>query len=255
LILTIFFCAAFPVFAAENADKVTVESVKGPAQYCDTSGGKTKWVALKRGDKLGELTIIRTGFGAKVVLHFKDDTRVTIHGAAKMGIREFKKSEKVTKTQLGLKYGVIKARVDSTRNPNDFKVKVHNTTLAVTGTGLGIGAFFDLGALFTNIFGSTRTSNQGGSRSMDGKGQQTDNKNNNVPPPGWNNQPLQVIMGITRRFSDFLGNYGGGRAIFTFLGGDPTRWRTRGRDGYSGGMTQIDPPSLQLDNGPGDSGP
>jgi hypothetical protein len=156
--------AVFPLTAGEkkSEDKVTVESVKGPAQYCDTSGGKTKWVALKKGDKLGELTVVRTGFGSNVVLHFKDDTRVTIHGAAKMGIREFKKSEKVTTTKIGLKYGVIKARVDSTRNPNDFKVKVQNTTLAITGSGGVAGGFADAGAFFANLFGEMGVSNAAG---------------------------------------------------------------------------------------------
>ena len=219
------------------AEKVTVESVKGPAQYSDASGGKVKWVALKKGDKLGDMTVIRTGFGSRVVLHFRDDTRVTIHGASKMGIKEFRGSGKVTKTSLGLKYGVIKAAVDSTRNPNDFKVKVHNTTLAVTGTEGVITGFPDAGMWIFSTVHSWLTSNDNGEKNV-GEGDQTNQGlESGLVGKGLDTQQGDTGGGLGAVYRWFLRAVGGGRGIFGDWTGDPTRVPQGIKNGYhrSGG--------------------
>ncbi len=65
---------------------VTVKEVSGTAHRLLT-GKDPQWAPLKVGDKLDEMTIIRTGFRTKVVLTFADNSEVVIERATKMGIR------------------------------------------------------------------------------------------------------------------------------------------------------------------------
>ncbi len=106
---------------------------------------ENEWADLKVGDKLDELTIIRTGFRSKVVLAFEDNSTVTIDRASKIGISEFRKQGELTKTQLGLKYGSLRADVEKARGPNDFTVQTPVATLAVRGTAGDIGFTGDFG--------------------------------------------------------------------------------------------------------------
>ena len=114
--------------------KVTVVSVSGPAQKTLTAGEKTEWTAIKASDVLDELTVIRTGFGAKVVLRFDDRGEVTVHSATKMGIAEFRKAGRQAKVRLGLKYGTMRASVETGAGPSDFKVATPVATLSVRGS-------------------------------------------------------------------------------------------------------------------------
>ena len=119
--------------AAPDAGKVTVVSVSGSAQKFVAANGK-KWLPLKAGDALAELTLIRTGFGAKVVLRFADRSEVVVNNGTKMGIGEFRTKGEQTKTRLGLKYGTIRASVDTSKGPQDFQVRTPVATLSVRGT-------------------------------------------------------------------------------------------------------------------------
>ncbi|OPX22638.1 MAG: hypothetical protein B1H04_04740 [Planctomycetales bacterium 4484_123] len=132
---------------------VIVKEVKGAAQRL-LPGAKSKWVALKVGDKLDELTVIRTGLGARVVLRFADNSEVVINRATKMGIAEFRKDGNVTKTRLGLKYGSIRAKVERARGPSDFRVTTPVATLAVAGTSGEVAYMGDFGF---NLKGETGT--------------------------------------------------------------------------------------------------
>jgi len=123
---------------------VIVQEVKGAAQRL-LPGTKSKWVPLKVGDRLDELTVIRTGLGARVVLRFADNSQVVINRATKMGIREFRKEGDVTKTRLGLKYGSIRAKVEKARGPSDFRVTTPVATLAVAGTSGEVAYMGDFG--------------------------------------------------------------------------------------------------------------
>lgn len=124
--------------------KVTVESVTGAAER-RLPGDEDKWAPIKVGDKLDELTIIRTGFRSKVVLKLADRGQVTVNSGTKIGIREFRKRGRLVTMNLGLKYGRLRATVDPTRGPNDAKISTPVATLSVRGTGGDIGYTGDHG--------------------------------------------------------------------------------------------------------------
>ncbi|HUU59422.1 MAG TPA: FecR domain-containing protein [Phycisphaerae bacterium] len=113
--------------------KPVVESVSGRAQKL-LPGEGNKWIPLKVGDVLDEMTVIRTGYNTAVVLKFADRGSVTIKGVTKIGISEFRKEGDLVKTRLGLKYGMFRAKVKSEVGPNDFRVKTPTATLSVRGS-------------------------------------------------------------------------------------------------------------------------
>ncbi len=123
--------------AKKAADKleVTVVSVSGIAEQRSAANAKAKWIKIKAGDVLDEMTLIRTGLGAKVVLKMAKQGEVTVKSGSKIGIASFRKTGKLVKTRLGLKYGAIRAQVDSSTSSNDFRVRTAVGTLAATGTG------------------------------------------------------------------------------------------------------------------------
>ncbi len=131
---------------AVSKDKLTVvTAVTGMAQRRLVSDAKAKWETVKVGDVLGDLTVIRTGLGSKVVIRLGDRSEVTIRSATKVGIKEFSKKGKVANMRLGLKYGALRARVDASRGPNDFRVSTPVATLSVRGSGGGMGYWIDEG--------------------------------------------------------------------------------------------------------------
>ncbi|MDY7011398.1 MAG: FecR domain-containing protein [Planctomycetota bacterium] len=112
---------------------VTVKEVSGTAHRL-LAGKDEKWAPIKVGDKLDEMTVIRTGFRTKVVLTFADNSEVTIERATKMGIKQFRKEGKVTRTTLGLKYGSLRATVKKASGPNDFRIATPVATAAARGS-------------------------------------------------------------------------------------------------------------------------
>jgi len=122
---------------AVKTDKLnaTVVSVSGIAEQRSATEEKAKWTAIKVGDALTEMTLIRTGLGGEVVLKFSNRGNVTIKSGSKIGIASFQKQGKLVQTRLGLKYGAIRAKVDSSQGANDFRVRTAVGTLAATGTG------------------------------------------------------------------------------------------------------------------------
>lgn len=147
-------CAAqevAPAPAAEAATSqpaqsmtVTVVSVSGLAETLQADRGE-QWTELKAGEELNELAVIRTGFRARVVLRFQDRGEVVIDRATKVGVAEFRKEGELVRTRLGLKYGAMRATVDSSRGPNDVKVSTPVATLSVRGTQGDIGYSGDRG--------------------------------------------------------------------------------------------------------------
>jgi len=129
--------AVKPVGKAKPATEplqATVESVSGIVEVLPTGRKDGKWRKMKVGDVLSEQTVIRTGLGARAVLKFDDRGLVTVKSGTKIGISSFRKSGKLVKTRLGLKYGAIRAQVDSSTGKNDFRVRTAAATLAATGT-------------------------------------------------------------------------------------------------------------------------
>ena len=131
-----------PEPAAENL-KVTVVSVAGPAQKLLAGKGQTKWQPLKAGEELGELTVIRTGLGAKVVLKFEDRGEVIVNNATKIGLGELRKKGNEATARLGLKYGTIRASVEAEKGKNDFRIATPVATLSVRGSSADAGFMVD----------------------------------------------------------------------------------------------------------------
>jgi hypothetical protein len=114
--------------------QATVVSVKGRAQRRDATDDKGKWTPIKAGEKLGPMTLVRTGLGSKVVLNLAGRGEVTVDSGTKVGIGQFAKSGEVVQTRLGLKYGSMRASVDRSRGPTRFQVTTAQATLSVRGT-------------------------------------------------------------------------------------------------------------------------
>jgi len=123
--------------------KATVASVSGPAQKLLAAEGGRKWRPLKAGEELGELTVIRTGLGAKVVLKFADRGEIVVNNATKIGIGELRKKGDEVKAQLGLKYGTMRASVETGRGTNDFRISTPVATLSVRGSSADVGFMAD----------------------------------------------------------------------------------------------------------------
>lgn len=136
---------AGPSTAPSDVGKVTVVSVTGKAHKLVTGNGR-KWEPLKAGEVLDELTVIRTGFRTTVILKFEDRSVVRVNNGTKMGIGEFRKKPDSTKIRLGLKYGTIRAAVDSSKGPHEFSVTTPVATLSVRGSLKEVGYSVDGGA-------------------------------------------------------------------------------------------------------------
>jgi len=151
--------AVKPVEKTKPATKplqATVESVSGIVEVLPAGEKNGKWRKMKVGDILSEQTVIRTGLGAKAVLKFDDRGHVTVKSGTKIGISSFRKSGKLVKTRLGLKYGAIRAQVDSSRGANDFRVRTAAATLAATGTHGNIAHWGDFSFQCKGTGGSWR---------------------------------------------------------------------------------------------------
>jgi len=126
--------ATQPTTAPAEAEplQATVKEVSGVAQYL-RAGKDQKWQPLKPGQKLDELTVIRTGFSTRVVLVFADEAEATIQRATKMGVGQLRKVGEVTRTKVGLKYGSVRVNVAKARGPSDFTVATPVATLERAG--------------------------------------------------------------------------------------------------------------------------
>ena len=199
---------------------VTVVSVTGPAQYRRVDDDTSQWLPLAVGDELSELTVIRTGLGARVILRLADRGEITIRNAAKIGIASFRRGlqQQVT-ARIGLKYGSIHAEVDDSHGPNDFQVRTPVATLSVGGTGGDIGfSYRGLGLFGTD--GTWRAATPSGDINV-GAGESTDE---NATPSGdladarRDTQMGDPFGGLTQEEIDNLLRNGGGRGIFGFAG-------------------------------------
>ncbi len=154
---------------------VTVKEISGTAHRLLT-GKDPQWAPLKVGDKLDEMTIIRTGFRTKVVLTFTDNSEVVIERATKMGIREFRKEGEVTRTTLGLKYGSLRATVKKAAGPNDFRIATPVATAAARGSESLASFSGDFGYEMRCLSGNWNVKKGAGSRNL----VQGESTNNNL---------------------------------------------------------------------------
>lgn len=209
--------------------KVTVAEVTGQAQWMDSAGEDTSWKTIAKDNVLSELAVIRTGLRSSVILKLEDRSLVTIRSGTKIGIAEASRSGTSAKTRLGLKYGSIRAKVDSTTGPSDFQVSTPVATLSVRGSVDDFSFGGDNGAKGESFAGQLKTQVNGRSQTVN-PGEQT---GSGLPLP---------ILAIMRGYGAPMGMYGmtpaellsyllngQGRGFFGFGGRSRLLWLLRSR--------------------------
>ncbi|MFP4054318.1 MAG: FecR domain-containing protein [Phycisphaerae bacterium] len=194
--------------------------MQGIAEKCDGTKDKASWTPVKKGDRLGALMLVRTGLGAEVRLAFSDRCRMTIRQASKVGIREFYMKGAQATGRLGLKYGSVKAKVDSAAGPNDFEVDTPVATLSVRGSGGYAAMWGDLGLYFRGTSGQWQMKDRDGSRGV-GKGEWTNDKlarSGELLAMFREAQMGDPSGGLTHRELRNMRRFGGGRGIINFVG-------------------------------------
>lgn len=243
--------------AAKDAPKpapmtATVVSVTGIAEKRLVSQPNSKWEPLKVGDVLGELALVRTGLGAKVILRFSDRGDVSVKGATKVGIGTFRKRGRLVRTHLGLKYGSLHARVHRERGPNDFTVATPVATLSVRGSTAHIGSWgYALGV--NGVIGLWYVDAQGKTHIVH-PGESTDQDLTQWDEITQHDGDIRLVQYFGDMSPQELWNLlqnGGGLGLFGSTGRrwkstvlSPARRPHRRACRLSDGMTEIDPPSL-----------
>jgi len=233
--------------AGDEADastaKVEVVAVEGIAQKREAGDPDGDWQPVKVGDELDELTILRTGLGSQVTLKFADRGEFIVRSGTKVGISEFRKEGQFARARLGLKYGSMKASVDSTRGPNDFRVSTPVATLSVRGTAGKYSFSGDMGMNVHGDHGSWLT--QSGSRSMRIFSGQKTNHSLALPSrlalQGHTANMGPAGGGMTKPELRNLTHNGGGRGAVGFTGG--------GAGGSGGGNAGQSAPPPKLGDG------
>lgn len=202
--------------AATTPLQVTVQEVTGTAHRL-AGGDPPKWEPINAGQKLDENTVIRTGFRTRVVLAFADNSVVVVERATKMGIGEFRKDGKATRTRLGLKYGSMRATVHKAAGPNDFTVATPVATLAVTGTSGMIGLCGDAGLALHGTSGTWNVAAGNRQRNV-AAGERTNGRLTPSIQIAQNNRDTRMVAvtGLSNSERKRLLNNGGGRGIFSF---------------------------------------
>jgi hypothetical protein len=198
----------------QQADKVTVLSVAGPAERLVVEGDQQKWTALKEGEELDEMTVIRTGLRAKVVLRFADRGEVTVNNASKMGISEFRKEGEQVTSRLGLKYGTIRASIEKGRGPNDFRVSTPVATLSIQGSGADVVALVDSPMIIKSFSGAWKTVTSSGSRTVHAGEATNQTLSQWADIAKQQREARMAAVGETPIEQDSLTDNGGGRGIF-----------------------------------------
>jgi len=132
LLIGLFFAVSFLINS-----QVTVKTITGFAQVKESAN--SDWRALKVGDKLQNGSVIYTGFKSSVIIQTIDAT-VEIKPLTQMTIASIIASENRVTTDLKLKYGKVKADVNTNKQTQTlFKVRSANSTASVRGTSFIFG--------------------------------------------------------------------------------------------------------------------
>ena len=240
--------APISVFADDEADPpaeaqaltATVVSVEGTVQYRDGSVEDSEWQDLEAGMELGEQIIILTGFRSQAVLNFPTQGEILVRGSTMIGISSFRQEGDEYETRVGMRYGSVRASVDHDRPAGEFAVQTAVATAAPRGSWGDIG-FSDFGAAFDCLSGFFLWLTQNGNTGVGG-GQQSNGNNFLSALLDALNDPVLAdrLGGMT--LQELLFHIQNGQGIF-----DCDAFRnlfSMFMDG-GGGMTQIDPPSLE----------
>jgi hypothetical protein len=196
-----------------------VVSVEGKVQSRTSADSKGKWSPVKAGEKLGELAVVRMGLGAKLVLKCSDRVTLTATGAGKFGLRTLRKRGELVQANVGLKYGTLRLKVDSTAGENDFRVTTPVATLSARGCICFLRYFPDLGLNFANTHDTWVVTSNHGKKTT----QQGDKTNQNLDPTGevvskklYTHPSDPLALGKVE--DDNLRKHGSGRGVMDFGG-------------------------------------
>ena len=122
-----------PLFATE----ATVVSVIGKAEVKT----ENQWIPLRKGDKIYTGDVISTGFKSEITFKI-DASIVTVKPLSRVSIDEISENKNLTKTQLFLDAGSIKADIKAPEDKRaSFKVTCPSATASVRGTAGEFDAF------------------------------------------------------------------------------------------------------------------
>lgn len=130
IIILLFVTFSTTVFHAKN---IQLKSTEGIVQI--KSGGTGEWLTPKAGDYLNENDLIFTGFNSNAILNV-ENALIEIDPLTQITISSLLVEKTEIKTDVYLKYGKIKASVD-TKNSDlktYFNVRSANSTASVRGT-------------------------------------------------------------------------------------------------------------------------
>ncbi len=204
-----------------EAIRAIVRSVKGICEKRDGAKADAKWTPIKVQDRLDAMTLVRTGLGAEVELAFSDRVRMTVRQATKVGIREFYMQGTKASGQLGVKYGSVRAKVNSAAGENDVRVSTPVATLSVRGSGGTLTMWGDLGLYFRGQSGRWVLTNPAGQTQGVTKGEWTDGDGNRSGEllAMFRHVPFgDPLGGLTQRELRYLRGHGDGRGVIGFVG-------------------------------------
>ena len=197
--------------------------VLSAAGLCEVlaAGEGSDWQPLKAGQELGELSIIRTGLRSKVVLQFQDRGALVIRSSTQVGIREFRHDGTKVQTRLGLKYGNLRATIDSSRGPIDWRIATPVAVLSVRGTAGEIGYTADRGLCLRGTAGTWHFETPEGDRNVQA-GESTDDQltpSDELAKKQREQQMADAFGGLTQKEKKHLLRHGDGRGLHQFFGG------------------------------------
>ena len=140
LIIAGIFAVVLAVVGVVAEDKIPLEvrikSVKGDVEV-KSSGGD--WEKAVVGMVLKEGAQVSSGYGAEAELVMADNSLVTVSQLTQIKIDKFFKEKTRVMTDLGLKIGKIRAKVQRVGEElSDFKVVTPTSVVSVRGTGMDV---------------------------------------------------------------------------------------------------------------------
>ena len=140
LIIAGIFAVVLAVVGVVAEDKIPLEvrikSVKGDVEVKSSGGDWEKAVA---GMVLKEGAQVSSGYGAGAELVMADNSVVTVSQLTQIKIDKFFKEKAKVMTDLGLKIGKIRAKVQRVGEElSDFKVVTPTSVVSVRGTGMDV---------------------------------------------------------------------------------------------------------------------
>lgn len=210
----------------EKLGEATVVSVAGQCEKLVIVDETENWLPIQKGEKLKEMTVVRTGFRSKLVLKFEDRGEVIVRNGTEVGISEFRRAGQMVRTKLGLKYGRMNLSVDSSRGTNDFRVKTPVALLSVRGTSGEIAYHPGEGLRLGGETGTWRFEVEEDLGRNVKPGEITDENLNKSSDIKWNYMQTKVAdaFGMTNEEMRILRDHGSGRGFSNMFNNNDKLW-------------------------------